>query len=94
VASDRLQRLFAAQEEIQGEINASLVGRELEVIVTGWGKQPGTQVGRTPCHRVIQFAAGPEPLALGSVTHVQVGETFAYGLRGARLDAPTAVSAS
>src|SRR3954451_4964043 len=41
VASERLQRLFAAQEVIQGEINASLAGRELEVIVTGWGKQPG-----------------------------------------------------
>lgn len=94
VASDRLQRLFAAQEKIQGEINASLLGRELEVIVTGWGKQPGTQVGRTTCHRVIQFATGPEPVALGSVTRVQVGETFAYGLRGVRLDLPTAVSAS
>jgi tRNA-2-methylthio-N6-dimethylallyladenosine synthase len=94
LASERLQRLFAVQEKIQGEINASLVGRELEVIVTGWGKQPGTQVGRTTCHRVIQFATGPEPIALGSVTRVQVGETFAYGLRGVRLDLPVAVSAS
>jgi tRNA-2-methylthio-N6-dimethylallyladenosine synthase len=86
VASERLQRLFAAQETIQGEINASLVGRELEVLVTGWGKQPGTQVGRTTCHRVITFEAGPEPAALGDVTRVEVGEAFAYGLRGRRLD--------
>ncbi|HSS78301.1 MAG TPA: tRNA (N6-isopentenyl adenosine(37)-C2)-methylthiotransferase MiaB [Thermoanaerobaculia bacterium] len=94
LASERLQRLFAVQETIQGEINASLLGRELEVIVTGWGKQPGTQVGRTTCHRVIQFATGPEPIALGGVTRVQVGESFAYGLRGVRLDLPRAVSAS
>jgi tRNA-2-methylthio-N6-dimethylallyladenosine synthase len=94
VASERLQRLFAAQEKIQGEINASLVGRELEVIVTGWGKQPGTQVGRSTCHRVVQFATGPEPVALGSVTRVQVGEAFAYGLRGVRLEIPAAASAS
>jgi tRNA-2-methylthio-N6-dimethylallyladenosine synthase len=94
VASDRLQRLFAAQETIQGEINASFVGRQLEVLVTGWGKQPGTQVGRTTCHRVIQFETGPEPAALGGVTRVQVGEAFAYGLRGRRLDLPAAIPAS
>ncbi|MFY9824970.1 MAG: tRNA (N6-isopentenyl adenosine(37)-C2)-methylthiotransferase MiaB [Thermoanaerobaculia bacterium] len=93
VAAERLQRLFAAQEAIQEEINASLAGRELDVIVTGWGKRPGTQVGRTPCHRVITFEAGPEPVALGGVTRVQVGETFAYGLRGRRLGVPTPVAA-
>jgi tRNA-2-methylthio-N6-dimethylallyladenosine synthase len=91
VASERLQRLFAAQETIQGEINASLVGHEFEVLVTGWGKQPGIQVGRTSCHRVILFEAGPEPAALGGVIRVQVGEAFAYGLRGRRL--PAAVAA-
>ena len=52
VASERLQRLFQLQNGIQEEINRELVGEELEVIVTGWGKQPGTQTGRTPCHRV------------------------------------------
>jgi len=94
VASERLQRLFAAQETIQGEINASMVGRELEVLVTGWGKQPGTQVGRTSCHRVVTFETGPEPVALGGLTRVEVGEAFAYGLRGRRLDVPAALSAT
>lgn len=94
VASERLQRLFTAQETIQGEINASMVGRELEVLVTGWGKQPGTQVGRTSCHRVVTFETGPEPVALGGVTRVEVGEAFAYGLRGRRLDVPAALSAT
>ena len=84
VASERLQRLFALQEGIQRQINGALVGRELDVLVTGWGKQPGTQTGRTPCHRVIHFAAGAEPVSLGGVTRVQVEEAFAYSLLGRR----------
>ena len=59
VASERLQRLFQLQDGIQREINRELVGKELEVIVTGWGKQPGTQTGRTPCHRVVHFDDRP-----------------------------------
>ena len=91
VASERLQRLFALQEGIQRQINAGLVGKDFEVIVTGWGKQPGTQTGRTPCHRVIHFETGPEPVTLGNVTRVQVEEAFAYSLVGRRLDIPVAV---
>jgi len=92
VASERLQRLFALQEGIQREINQSLVGRDFEVIVTGWGKQPGTQTGRTPCHRVIHFAAGSEPVPLGGVTRVEVESAFPHSLLGRRLERP-AVSA-
>ena len=87
-ASERLQRLFELQEGIQREINQGLVGKELEVIVTGWGKQPGTQTGRTPCHRVIHFEFGTEPVPLGGVTRVQVETAFSYSLLGRR----TAVS--
>jgi tRNA-2-methylthio-N6-dimethylallyladenosine synthase len=87
-ASERLQRLFDLQEGIQREINQSLIGKEFEVIVTGWGKQPGTQTARTPCHRVIHFEAGPEPLTLGSVTRVQVESAFPHSLLGRRLDVP------
>jgi tRNA-2-methylthio-N6-dimethylallyladenosine synthase len=93
MASERLQRLFARQEEIQHEINAGLVGKDFEVLVTGWGKQPGTQTGRTPCHRVIHFETGPEPVSLGGVTRVQVEEAFAFSLLGRRLDVPAAVPA-
>ncbi len=90
-ASERLQRLFALQEGIQRRINGTLVGQALDVIVTGWGKQPGTQTGRTPCHRVIHFVAGAEPVALGGRTRVQVEQAFAYSLLGCRLDVPAAV---
>ena len=87
IADERLQRLFALQEGIQREINEGLVGKEFEVIVTGWGKQPGTQTGRTPCHRVIHFETGPEPVSLGGTTTVRVETAFAYSLVGRRLEA-------
>jgi tRNA-2-methylthio-N6-dimethylallyladenosine synthase len=92
VADERLQRLFALQEGIQREINEDLVGQELEVIVTGWGKQPGMQTGRTSCHRVVHFHAGSEPVALGSTTHVEVEAGFPYSLAGRRLGAPAPLS--
>jgi tRNA-2-methylthio-N6-dimethylallyladenosine synthase len=82
VASERLQRLFQLQEEVQREINQGLVGKELEVIVTGWGRQPGTQTGRTPCHRVVHFAAGSDPAALGSMARVEVESAFPHSLLG------------
>jgi tRNA-2-methylthio-N6-dimethylallyladenosine synthase len=82
LASERLQRLFQLQDEIQREINQGLVGKELEVIVTGWGRQPGTQTGRTPCHRVVHFEAGSQPAALGSLTRVAVEGAFPHSLLG------------
>jgi tRNA-2-methylthio-N6-dimethylallyladenosine synthase len=88
IASERLQRLFELQEGIQREINESLIGKEFEVIVTGWGKQPGTQTGRTPCHRVIHFEFGSEPVALGSVTRIRVETAFSYSLLGRRSAVP------
>jgi tRNA-2-methylthio-N6-dimethylallyladenosine synthase len=91
VASERLQRLFLLQEKIQREINQSLVGRELDVIVTGWGKQPGTQTGRTPCHRIVHFPLGEEPAILGSTTRVQVEKGLSHSLLGRRVSTPVPV---
>lgn len=85
VASERLQRLFHLQEEIQTEINGGLVGEELEVIVTGWGKRPGMQTGRTSCHRIVHFQTGSEPAALGGMTRVRVQSALAHSLIGERL---------
>jgi tRNA-2-methylthio-N6-dimethylallyladenosine synthase len=87
VASERLQRLFQLQDEIQREVNQDLVGKEMDVIVTGWGRQPGSQIGRTSCHRVIHFAAGSDPTALGSLTRVAVESAAPHSLQG-RLAAP------
>jgi tRNA-2-methylthio-N6-dimethylallyladenosine synthase len=93
VASERLQRIFEAQERIQRELNQGLVGTQVEVIVTGWGRQPGTQMGRTPCHRIVHFPAGEEAPALGSTTHVRIESALAHSLLGQRLTAPAPISA-
>lgn len=85
IAAERLQRIFQIQEAIQGEINQKLVGEELDVIVTGWGKQPGTQTGRSACHRVVHFQTGPEPAALGEISRVRVGSAHAHSLHGERV---------
>ncbi|RPH55149.1 MiaB/RimO family radical SAM methylthiotransferase, partial [bacterium] len=89
-ASERLQRLFQLQETIQREINESLVGEEFEVLVTGWGRQPGTQTGRTPCHRIVHFPVG-EAVPLGSTTRVQVETALAHSLLGRQIPALVAV---
>lgn len=81
-ASRRLNELFAVQAPIQHELNQTLLGRTLEVIVTGWGKEPGSLVGRTPCHRIVHFAAGAEPATLGSVLSVRVEKALPHSLVG------------
>ena len=82
VADRRLQELFAVQQEIQSEINQTLVGDTFEVLVTNWGKKPGTQTGRTSCHRLIHFPYGDQPLEMGSLTRVQVKEALPHSLLG------------
>lgn len=83
VASRRLQELFAAQNEIQHRLNRDLVGGTREVLVTGWGKQPNTQTGRTTCHRVVNFRV-PEGAAvpLGRLAPVAIEEALPHSLLG------------
>ncbi len=82
VAGDRLQRLFAVQKEIQLEINRTLVGESFEILVTSWGKKPGTQTGRTSCHRLLHFEYGEEPVALGTLARVRVEQAYPHSLIG------------
>ncbi len=87
VAGERLQRLLARQEAIQREINQDLVGRNFDVVVTGWGRQPGTQTGRTPCHRIVHFETSNDPVQLGTITKVQIETAFPNSLLGRRIPA-------
>ncbi len=82
VADRRLQELFALQQSIQSEINRGLVGETFDTLVTNWGKRPGTQTGRTPCHRLIHFPYGDAPFELGSTTQVTVEEGLPHSLVG------------
>ena len=84
IAAERLQRLFALEEGIQRELNRELVGQEHEVLVTGWGKRPGTQTGRTSCHRIVHFPADPDPVPLGQLTRVHIEAALAHSLLGRR----------
>lgn len=85
VAQERLQRLFALQAGIQEELHAAFVGRELEVLVTGWAKAPGVLTGRTGCNRIVQFPA-PESASQtpgsGSLARVTITRTHAHSLIG------------
>jgi tRNA-2-methylthio-N6-dimethylallyladenosine synthase len=82
VASRRLQELFELQNGIQRQINETLVGETLEVLVTGWGRDPGTQTGRTTCHRVVNFASAGDPAPLGGLVDVRVDSAYPHSLVG------------
>jgi tRNA-2-methylthio-N6-dimethylallyladenosine synthase len=81
----RLQRLLGLQETIQREINQGLVGRDFDLLVTGWGRQPGMQTGRTTCHRIVHFESAGEPATLGSTTRVRIETAFPHSLLGRRI---------
>ncbi len=83
-AARRLQRLFALQNEIQLDLNRELVGRSCEVLVTGWAREAGVLAGRTPCHRVVNFAAGAAPPAPGTLASVRITRAFPHSLGGER----------
>ena len=81
VADRRLQRLFAVQEPIQRGLNEALQGDEMDVLVTGWGRKPGTQSGRTPCHRVVHFPIGDaDPAPVGRLSRVRIREALPHSL--------------
>jgi len=86
VASSRLQQVFAVQDRIQRELNQELVGRRFDVLVTGWGKEAGTQIGRTTCHRIVHFRSGAAPEPLGRTTLVEVEAAFPHSLAARRIE--------
>jgi tRNA-2-methylthio-N6-dimethylallyladenosine synthase len=82
VAARRLQELLALQRGIQRELNEQLVGRSLEVMVTGWGRVEGQQIGRTVCHRIVCFAAGERPARAGELVSVHIDRALHHSLLG------------
>jgi tRNA-2-methylthio-N6-dimethylallyladenosine synthase len=92
-AGRRLQELFRRQEPIQRSLNERLVGSHQEVLVTGWGKDPDRQCGRTACHRIVHFEAGESPVPTGGLTHVAIESALPHSLLGRRVDAPARASA-
>ena len=71
IAAERLARLLALQETLQAETNSSLVGRELEILVEGPGKD-GHPRGRTACNRIAHVDAGDRTLKPGDYVRVRI----------------------
>jgi tRNA-2-methylthio-N6-dimethylallyladenosine synthase len=92
IAQRRLQDLLALQSSIQRELNAALVGQEVEILVTGSGKEPGSQQGRTPCHRIVHFRPST-PVRLGGLTRVRIEAALPHSLRGVALEEAPSSSA-
>lgn len=91
LAEERLQRLLALQNSVQGELNRQLLGRDLEVLVTGPGREPGRLVGRTSCNRIVHFdasgAANAEdpralPIRPGEIVPVRIERALPHSLIG------------
>lgn len=80
VKKERLKRL---QDTLNGQaraISESLVGEEMELLVTGFAKKtPNLLSGRTECNRVVNFA-GPEHL-IGQFCKVVITEALPNSLR-------------
>ena len=90
VADERLQRLLQLQNAIQRELNEERIGAVEEVLVTGWGREPGWLAGRTPCHRIVHFPAGPDPARPGAILRVPIQHALPHRLVGAEpLAAPS-----
>jgi tRNA-2-methylthio-N6-dimethylallyladenosine synthase len=81
VAKRRLQELLVLQGSIQRRLNQELVGRQMEVLVTGEGREPGTHVARTSCHRIVHFPS-PEAPSPGSLLTVQIDRALPHSLLG------------
>jgi len=79
-ASRRLQEVLELQNGIQRELNRDLIGAEMDVLVTGWGREAGSLTGRTSCHRIVHFAAPAEPPAFGTLARVRIESALPHSL--------------
>jgi tRNA-2-methylthio-N6-dimethylallyladenosine synthase len=76
----RLARLIAVQESISAEINARLVGHEVEVLVEGPARRPADwMAGKTPQMKTVVFAGPASP---GDVVRVRVEAATSHTLSG------------
>lgn len=58
--SDRLQRLQALLGRQQAAFQASMIGRELPVLIEKPGREPGQLAGKSPYLNAVHIDAGPE----------------------------------
>jgi tRNA-2-methylthio-N6-dimethylallyladenosine synthase len=70
VKAARLVRLIAFQKKISSDINRNLLGKTLEVLAEGRGREPGQLSGRSGTNKIVNFN-GPDRL-LGKIVRVTV----------------------
>ena len=82
---ERLQRLVRRQNQISLEINRTLVGQTVELMVEGRSKSdPAMQSGRTRTNKLVHFAA---PVDLGGkLVEVEITRAFTWYLAGKRIE--------
>lgn len=81
VKKHRLQRCLGRQEQISGEINRALVGRELDVLVEAVSKRRESEmIGRTTGDKSVIFAGSNEHI--GKNVKVRVTDSYPYTLLG------------
>jgi tRNA-2-methylthio-N6-dimethylallyladenosine synthase len=81
---DRLHRLFALTDQISTELNQSLVGADLPVLIDGDSRRnPEHWQGRAEDNRVVNFAkSGREEV--GEIVDVRITRAGAHSLFGDR----------
>jgi tRNA-2-methylthio-N6-dimethylallyladenosine synthase len=83
-AGERLEKLFALQNAIQLELNQSLIGRHVDVLVDGPSRRASDAwQGRGPDNRVVNFSAW-EGIRTGQVARLAITGATAHALLGSR----------
>jgi tRNA-2-methylthio-N6-dimethylallyladenosine synthase len=86
VANARLRRLNEVHNAIVAELHRELVGSELEVLVTGRGRQAGVLAGRTSCHRIVHFVARDGAARPGDLVRARIRGAMGHSLMGEILE--------
>jgi tRNA-2-methylthio-N6-dimethylallyladenosine synthase len=77
---ERFDRLVALQKKLTKEIQATLVGKRIEVLVEGPGKMEGQMYGRTSGNRIVNFTGGTA--LSGTVQQPLIVKNFQNSLLG------------
>lgn len=80
VKSQRLRRLVELQNRVSREINESHIGETMEVLVEGYGEQPGQLKGLNRQNKTVHFRGGES--LIGSLVDIVAEEAFMWGFRG------------
>jgi tRNA-2-methylthio-N6-dimethylallyladenosine synthase len=82
VASERLQRIFELQEQIEAETLASYVGRRIAVLYEGPSRHdPSVLSGKSDEKLTVNFKS-PTELRIGSIVPVRIEQALHHTLRG------------